>query len=402
MEEDARAIPGLRRQGKRLIWRATKAAVAKGYPVKSANLTAHDGNDALLRERCAKLQREMLEWLTGKQANANDFDGTFGSIFDLYENDPKSSFHRLKDGTKHPYKTYLRMMRAQIGHCFIDRTDGRDVEDWFAEWAKPEKPDQRRMLAKANMALAVLKSALAFAIVCRKPGCADFRGCIPKRFEQPKPRPFALVAGQVSDARREAQALQQPGAALAYALQFEGAMRQWDVIGQWHPLSDPRPSAIIHRGKKWIGPTWANVDKNLILRWTPTKTEDTTAEEIVIDLRACPMVMEEIELALDGVLSGPLVIDKHTGRPFQPQAFEKVWRAAAKAAKIPPKVWNRDLRKSGSTEARRSGAPIDDIQKIMGHAPGSDVTQNVYDLADLEAHRRVASSRVEFRKNSEK
>jgi hypothetical protein len=30
-------------------------------------------------------------------------------------------------------------------------------------------------------------------------------------------------------------------------------------------------------GQKWIGPTWAHVDENLILRFTPTKTESWQA-----------------------------------------------------------------------------------------------------------------------------
>ncbi|ACI92661.1 phage integrase [Afipia carboxidovorans OM5] len=404
MEEAKQPIPGLRRQGSRLLWRASKAAIAKGYPVKSANLTALAGDERLLRERCAKLQREMLEWITGVKRSIIEFDGTFRSVFDLYETDPQSPFHRLKPGTKHPYKTYMRMMRAHIGHCHIDQTDGRDVRDWFKEWTKPEKEGDPRTIAKANMALAVLKSSLQFAIECRKPGCVEFRACIPKNLEKPKARRFAIPAGQVAKARAAAHEQQQPGAALAYALQFEGTLRQWDVIGQWVDMSDPRPSAIHHNGKKWFGPTWNDVDDNLILRWKPTKTEESSGEEIVIDLRACPMVMEELELTLAAgkPLSGPLVVDRRTGQPFLSQPFETIWRKAATAAGISKKVWNRDLRKSGSTEARRSGASVDDLQKLMGHVEGSKVTQDVYDLADLEAHRRIAASRVAFRKTTEK
>ncbi len=94
----------------------------------------------------------------------------------------------------------------------------------------------------------------------------------------------------------QAHEIQHPRAAIAYAIQFEGVVQQWDVKGQWLPMADRTPSAIHYGGKKWIGPTWANVDdENLILRWTPTKMETTTAPEIVVDLRACPMVMEELE-----------------------------------------------------------------------------------------------------------
>jgi hypothetical protein len=50
------------------------------------------------------------------------------------------------------------------------------------------------------------------------------------------------------------------------------------VIGEWLPLDDPRPSALID-------------DSNLILRFTPTKTEATSAAKITLDLRSYPMVM---------------------------------------------------------------------------------------------------------------
>jgi hypothetical protein len=70
-------------------------------------------------------------------------------------------------------------------------------------------------------------------------------------------------------------------------------------------VSDPRPSAILARAKKWIGPTWSHVDANLVLRWTPSKREETSGEAIVIDFRACPMVMEELALVPEEERKGP-------------------------------------------------------------------------------------------------
>ena len=53
-------------------------------------------------------------------------------------------------------------------------------------------------------------------------------------------------------------------------------MRQWDVVGKWVPLSDKKPSLIIDGTSKWIGPMWAQIDDNMILRYTPTKTQFTS------------------------------------------------------------------------------------------------------------------------------
>ena len=88
-----------------------------------------------------------------------------------------------------------------------------------------------------------------------------------------------------------------------------------------------------------------------------------------------------------------MVVDPKTGRPYTKDRFSKVWREARKIAGIPADVWNRDLRAGGATEARASGAKIDDLKKVLGHAPGSKVTADVYDRDKLEAHRRVAKAR---------
>lgn len=135
----------------------------------------------------------------------------------------------------------------------------------------------------------------------------------------------------------------------------------------------------------------------MVLRYTPTKTQTTTGKAVVVDLRACPMVMEEIERIPQDARSGPLIVNRRTGLPYSDTTFKDVWRDARKAAGIPEGVWNRDLRKSGSTEARAAGAAIDDLQKLMGHAEGSKVTATVYDQAALEAHRRIAQARAGHR-----
>jgi hypothetical protein len=253
------------------------------------------------------------------------------------------------------------------------------------------------------MAISVLKAALSFGISCRKPGCAAFRAALDATdFERPKSRKFALSAAHVEAMRAAAHQLGHPRAALCYAIQFEAAARQWDVRGQWFPLSDPQPSAVINPrlGAKWIGPTWAHIDENLVLRFTPSKTEDTTELPVAIDLTVCPMVIEEMERIPAEERKGPLIIDTKTGLPYLKHDFLEVWREAKKIAGITSKVWNRDLRKSGSNEARQAGAPIDDLKKVMGHGAETDVTGKVYDLATLEAHRRIAAARVAARKKN--
>lgn len=378
-------------------WRASKAAVGKGYPVKSVNLS-HLPDDRALRERCVRLQLEMTEWMAGRARTRATFDGTFSSLLDVYQTDKRSPYHGLKYASRKPYNTYLRMMKIEIGRCRIDRTDGRDLLDWFDAWAAPEKVGGMRRVARARMAIAVLKAAITFGIMCRHPGCAEFRAVLgATTFPSLRSRTEILSAAQVAAACKAAHSAGHAPAALAYALQFEGALRQWDVIGQWLPISEPQPSAVIRYGRKWIGPSWAQVDESLILRVRPTKTEETTGREVVIDFRACPMVMEEIQAIPLEARSGPLIVNPKTGAPYTNEDFRDLWQVVAKAAGIPASVWNRDLRKSGSTEARAAGAPIDDLKKLMGHAAASQTTSKVYDRAHLEAHRRIAAARKSHR-----
>ena len=112
------------------------------------------------------------------------------------------------------------------------------------------------------MAIMVLKIALTFAAGCRKLGCKELRDILADiNFPAPRPRREAPTAGEINAARKAAHDLGHAPAAFAYALQFEGAVRQWDVIGKWVPLADKRPTLIIDGGKKWVGPMWSQIDE---------------------------------------------------------------------------------------------------------------------------------------------
>lgn len=380
--------PGLRILRGKPIWRATKAAVAEGYPVKSVNLSRYADDPAALERRCDRLQVEMRSWLSGRRGNAKVFDGTIRSLVDLYQTDPESDYRDKPASTKEPYDVYLRVLRAEVGERQIGRCDARDVKRWFAVWTEGGH------LAKGKMIIAVLKAVLRFGIQCRNPGCAEFKAILSEmRFPSLRSREQAPTAAQIIAARAAAKAAGHPLAALSYALQFEGAIRQWDARGQWVPMADKRPSTVHYRGKKWLGPHWSQVDANLVLRFKPTKTAFTSGAEVAIDLSVCPMVMEDLEAIPIGLRVGPMVVAPKTSRPYTKHRFGQVWRAAAKMAGIPADIWNRDLRAGGTTEAREADAKTDDLKKLVGHTAGSKMTAEVYDRAKLEAHRRIAKAR---------
>jgi integrase len=177
-------------------------------------------------------------------------------------------------------------------------------------------------------------------------------------------------------------------------------MRQGDVNGKWVPLPDKRPSLIIDRGKKWFGPNWSQIDEYNILRYAPSKTLHTSGAEVVLDLKALPMVMEELSKVPDEARRGPLIINPRTGLPYRPDYFRKLWGEVRRRSGIRKEVWNRDTRAGGVTEGRQAGAPTDDLAKTAGHA-NKRTTARVYDRDRLEAARRVAAARVAYRDGNE-
>lgn len=388
MQTKAPYPAGLRRLRGKPIWRATKAAVRQGYPVKSVNLSIYADDPAAIERRCERLQIEMNSWLSGRRGNVRTFDGTIRSLVDLYETDQESPYHDLPFSTRETYDVYLRVLRAEVGERQIDRCDARDVKRWFAVWIEGGH------LPRGKMIIAVLKAILRFGIQCRNPGCAEFKAILSEmKFPQLPSRDQAPTAPQIAAARAAAKAAGHAAAALAYALQFEATMRQWDARGQWVPLADKRPSTVIYRGKKWLGPHWSQVDDKLILRYKPTKTAFTSGAEVAIDLSVCPMVMEDLQDIPIKQRTGPMVADPKTGRPYTKARFAGVWNLVKKVADIPDDIWNRDLRAGGTTEAREADAKTDDLKKLVGHTAGSKTTADVYDRDKLEAHRRIAKAR---------
>jgi hypothetical protein len=393
--------PGLkwrdRKGGSVPYWFADSAAVKAGYPVKSANLSNLADKPDLLIARAQRLQAEMLRWLSGDRGSsvAKRFDGTFKSLLDIYETDPESTYNvKIKKHTARSFAVYIRKMIDHIGALQVDATDGRDVKRWFKLWKDTSG------LGAARMALAVLKAAVSFGVVCRTRGCAEFQAVLREmEFEALPSRTWAPTADQIIAIRKAAHEAGAPLRALAYAIQFETTLRQWDVIGQWFDLDDPRPSAVLAYGQKWIGPTWAAIDNNGIMaKVKPTKTEDTTEVTVSFDLSVCPMVCEELALIPPEKRVGPLIVNPSTDLPYIRQSWRNQWKEDFKSAGLPEGMWNRDLRAGGITEGGKAGASLDDRRKLAAHA--KEETTEIYDRDQVEAHRRVMQKRRQFREKN--
>jgi hypothetical protein len=115
-------------------WFADRKAIAAGYPVKYVNLSAFADRPKFLQQRAERLQAEMVLWMSGTRDSARSFDGTFGSLLNLYESDPESNYNTgLKSEVQRVYGTYIRRLHSHIGELRIDHADGGDLKRWFRE-----------------------------------------------------------------------------------------------------------------------------------------------------------------------------------------------------------------------------------------------------------------------------
>jgi hypothetical protein len=393
--------PGLTWPRGKPIWRASRAAIKASFKPTWVNLGYFSNDEAALVARCHRLTAEQDEWLGGIHGRQTVFDGTIRSVIRLWQTDQTSPYHRIEASTRHPYDSYARMIDETVGARRVDRLDSADLQRWNDEWSAPKEEGGKPRLAAARMARIVLKNALTFAKGRRKPGCAELLEIFREmKFAGPRPRIEAPTKEQIIAARKAAHSIGHPIAALAYALQFEGTVRQWDVIGKWVPLTDKKPSTVIDGNQKWVGPMWAVIDEHLILRYTPAKTQFTSGAQVALDLKLMPMVMEELAKVPMEARRGPLIVNPRTGLPYRGWYYGRVWDKVRKLTGIPKTVWNRDLRAAGVTEAREADATNADVAKSIGDTERT--TAKVYDRARLAAARRVSHARVAHRdKNGE-
>jgi len=395
-KEGRMTAPGLEyrpRQGGEIpVWVAPRAAVKLGFEPKTVNMEAWSGEPARIERRCKELQNEARDWIeNGGARPLPTFDGLLGTLITLYQEDPESDFAGLAHATKRVYRTYLEMIRRQCGERRVDALNGRDLKQWHRIWSTPDS-DGKPKVAAAIMAVATLKAAVTFGVSLKMTGCRDFQEVLrATSFEKPGARTQVITRAEVIAIRRVARLHGRPSIALATALQFDGIIRLYDVIGQWVPMSDPRPSTILAAKTKWIGPRWEDIGADMLLKFTPPKTAKKTRKSTTIVLMSCPMVMEEFVAIPPEKRTGPLIVSETTGLPYRSNDYRTRWRKLARLAGIPDDKWARDLRASGNTEGREAGASNDDLAKVAAHSV--DVNRRVYDRAGVVAFERVAAAR---------
>ena len=341
--------------------------------------------------RCQALQSEMLVWSRGglPPPREDNFD-TLAELIRRYRDDRQSPYQKLRHRTRQVYDSRLRIIERDHGAEWVANIKGRQLMRWYEEWVGEDNH-----IPRAYYLMAMLRSLFSFGIgVLEDERCGRLKAILSEhRYQEGEgAREERITAEQATAIRAMAHERGMPSMALAQAFQFELALRQKDVIGEWAPLTEKGASDVLYGQSKWLyGLRWSEIDQNMVLCHVTSKK----GKRIDVNLKTAPMVMEELKRAGVFPSSGPVIINERTGRPWNDQTFRDRWRQIADACGIPKDVWNMDSRAGAITEATEAGAPIDHARAMATH---SRETQTVkYTRKDKDKVDNVMRFRADHR-----
>lgn len=374
----------------RYYWEARTDAVKLGY--KPSSIRLHYECENQRAARCRVLQAEMLAWLAaGNQFPARRYDGTIGSLAALFTSDEDSPYRGCKWNTQRLYDQGSKIIKATVGARAVRELVGTDFQRWHRNWASPPAEGKSPRLYRAKHTMDFARRIIAYGVTCGYVDCIRADRILEKlRFPSPPPRKEMMLPEHVTAIRKKAHEIGLPSVALATAFQFDLAMRQKDVIGEWLSIEDGTAGGIIFKNTRWAnGLSWADIGTDMILR----KDHIKTGFECEYDLALAPNVLAEIEIT--GRRVGPLIISETTGEPYRHTKYAETFRKVATAAGIPSNVWSMDARAGAISEAYAAGASDTDVQKHAGHT--NPQTSARYNRSSVEQTRRAMTARLKKR-----
>ncbi|MFP9137919.1 integrase [Devosia sp. XGJD_8] len=392
-------FPGLKRKrnkdgSERLYWMARSDLVARGYRPSSVRLHLPDTPEgrAQLSARCYVLQAEMLTWAAGAEKASTTYDGTIKSLSRLYQTDEDSPYRGLKWNSAINVTKSLKIIEGTVGARQINKLLGNDFKGWHRKWGEPAPPGERPRPWRAKHAMDTVRQLISYGVTLGFEDCLRADTILSKiRFATPPARTSIMTADHVEAIRKAAHEQGWHSIALGTVLQFELTMRQKDVIGEWEPIAGGE-GGIRHRDTRWTnGLLWSDIDADLILRKTHTKT----GIPVEHDLKLHPSLLEEIDRVPAEKRIGPMIIAETTGEPFKHRNYTQRWRLVANAAGVPKTIQNMDARAGAITEAYDLGAAETDVMKSAGHK--NRQTSARYNRGTIKQTSRVARMRLEKR-----
>lgn len=391
--------PGLkwlpRKCGWEARWRARLDLVRRGYATASVGLwqgtAPNEDQISYIRSMCGRLQADMLAWANGGTPELASFSGTLESLIRCYQTDPDSRYRTLRYQTRRNYDGLCARLIEDHGTELLSEIKARSLLRWHESWIEGGK------VAMSHALIGMLRTVIGFGdTFLEDEDCGRLKGVLHSmRFKMTKPRSHRITAEQAQAVIAKAHAMDLHSIALAQAFQFELALRQKDVIGEWVPVSEPGLSDVTAGNEKWlIGMRWSEIDENLIFRHTTSKR----GKDIEVDLRLAPMVMEELARLTARPTSGPIIVFERTDAPYHSHQFREQWRRVATAAGIPPGTFNMDSRSGAISEATDAGVPLEHVRHMATHS--NSQTTAGYSRGGVEKTADAMRSRVEHRKQA--
>ncbi len=384
--------PGLKRRPnrdgtERLVWIARADLVKAGYEPKTVRLHYAAPDVALISAACLRMQAEMLAWASGQRRDPLRFDGTLESLIRRYQHDPASPYRQIKWNTRRIYDQTLGVIEKAFGKRVLANLGLTDFRRWYDEAKRPKAPGQPERVNKAHKIVTLCRRLFTYGVAAEIPDCARLAAILDaSRFKQPGRRRVKLERHHVEAFIGIALASGRASLALGTALQFETALRQRDVIGEWEPLPEGETAGgIVLNGRRWAnGLTWADINERFEIFKATTKTGAIAAH----DLKLCPETMGLLQLVPVAKRIGPLIIDEEAERPYATDGYARAWRIIANEAGIPSHVWNMDARAGAITEADDAGADLDEIRSTAAHSQASTTAR--YVRGSIGKSRKVA------------
>lgn len=372
-------------------WRARRAAVRLGYRPAVVQLDTDPADLAHIASLCRIEQARMEAWLASDGHPPPVFDGTIASLIGLYATDEESPYRDLKYSTQQAYDDDLKILTRTVGARRIDKLSGQDFRRWYNNLKPPAKAGGPERLRRAHGVMTMLRILFGYGATVGLPNCARLKTVLTEmRFKTAPAREAVLTYDQAVAFIAKARELGYPEMALGQALQFEGTLRQIDIIGEWVP-------AERRAGRRWTaGLLWQDLLPDYVLRKSTSKTGQLAA----IDFREYPLALAELARVPPERRVGPVIVEPRTSEPFKPGRYSRRWREIATAAGIPRDVWNRDSRAGGVTEGSDAGAGLEHLRHHASHA--SAATTARYSRKTLDKTRAVARLRVAHRRKENK
>src|SRR5262249_58951559 len=132
-----------------------------------------------------------------------------------------------------------------------------DVKRWFRLWRAPKVEGGEPRASRAHDAVSMLRTILRFGFALGYPDCAALVERLKMvRFENAGAREQEMTAAQAMAFIRAALGRGDDrgrNMAIGVAAQFELALRQKDIIGEWGPARPGVAGGVYARAEMWTG-----------------------------------------------------------------------------------------------------------------------------------------------------